>query len=65
MEQILLEVFESKFNAHFMSYTNEINNTIKYENLTDEKVNEILKGKNLETFKKCIELLEDQNIILK
>ena len=62
MEQILLEVFESKFNAHFMSYTNEINNTIKYENLTDEKVNEILKGKNLETFKKCIELLEDQNI---
>ena len=30
IEQILLEVLESKFNAHFMSYTNEINNIIKY-----------------------------------
>ena len=62
IEQILLEVFESKFNAHFMSYTNEINKTINYENISDEKANEILKGKNLELFKKCIDLLEDQNI---
>ena len=62
LEQILLEVFESKFNSHFMSYTNEINVTIKYENLSNEKVDEILKGKNLENFKKCIDLLEDQNI---
>ena len=62
MEQILLEVFESKFNAHFMSYTNEINNTIRYEDLSDEKANEILKGENLEIFKKCIDLLEDPNI---
>ena len=62
IEQILLEVLESKFNAHFMSYTNEINNTIKYEKLSDEKVNEILKGKNLDIFKKCIDLLEDPNI---
>ena len=30
IEQILLEVLESKFNAHCMSYTNEINNIIKY-----------------------------------
>ena len=64
IEQILLEVFESKFNSHFMSYTNEINRTIKYEELSDEKVNEILKGKNLETFKKCIDLLEDPKIRL-
>ena len=64
IEQILLEVFESKFNAHFMSYTNEINKTINYENISDEKANEILKGKNLELFKKCIDLLEDQNIRL-
>ena len=62
IEQILLEVLESKFNAHFMSYTNEINNTIKYENLSDKKVEEILKGKNLDIFKKCIDLLEDPNI---
>ena len=61
-EQILLEVFESKFNAHFMSYTNEINNTIKYEDLSKEKAELLLKGKNLENFKKCIEKLEDQNI---
>ena len=60
IEQILLEVFESKFNAHFMSYTNEINKTINYENVSDEKANEILKGKNLEMFKKCIDLLEEQ-----
>ena len=45
-----------------MSYTNEINKTINYENISDEKANEILKGKNLELFKKCIDLLEDQNI---
>ena len=35
LEQILLEVFESKFNAHFMTETNEINTTIiptKYHN---------------------------------
>ena len=62
LEQILIEVFESKFNAHFMSYTNEINNTIKYEDLTDEQAQQLLKGKNLENFKKCIELLEDKNI---
>ena len=62
IEQILLEVFESKFNAHFMSLTNEINNTIKYEDLTNEKAEELLKGKNLENLKKCIQLLEDKNI---
>ena len=67
LEQILLEVFESKFNAHFMSYTNEINNTIKYEDLSNEQAELLLKGKkdkfeNLETFKKCIEMLEDKNI---
>ena len=67
LEQILLEVFESKFNAHFMSYTNEINNTIKYEDLSNEQAELLLKGKkdkfeNLETFKKCIEMLEDNNI---
>ena len=62
IEQILLEVFESKFNAHFMSYTNEINNTIEYKDLSDEKANEILKGENLEMFKKCIDLLENPNI---
>ena len=45
-----------------MSYTNEINNTIEYENLSDEKANEILKGENLEMFKKCIDLLENPNI---
>ena len=28
IEQILLEVFESKFNSHYISYTNEINKTI-------------------------------------
>ena len=61
-EQILLEVFESKFNAHFMSYTNEINNTIKYEDLSKEQAELLLKGKNLENFKKCIEMLEDKNI---
>ena len=64
IEQILLEVFESKFNAHFMSYTNEINKTINYENISNEKADEIFKGKNLEMFKKCIDLLEDQNIRL-
>ena len=62
IEQILLEVFESKFNAHFMSYTNEINNTIKYEDITNEQAEIILKGKNLDNFKKCIEMLEDKNI---
>ena len=62
IEQILLEVFESIFNAHFMSYTNEINNTIKYEDLSNEQAEQLLKGKNLENFKLCIQLLEDKNI---
>ena len=62
LEQILLEVFESKFNAHFTSYLNEINNTIKYEDLTNEQAEQLLKGKNLENFKECIKLLEDTNI---
>jgi hypothetical protein len=30
-----------------MSYTNEINVTIKYKNLLNEQADEILKGKNL------------------
>ena len=64
IEQILLEVFESKFNAHFMSYTNEINNTVKYEDITDEQAEQLLKGKNLDNFKKCIQMLEDKNIRL-
>ena len=62
LEQILLEVFESKFNAHFMSVTNEINNTIKYEDLTNEQAEKLLKGNNLDNFKKCIQMLEDKNI---
>ena len=55
-------MFESKFNAHFTSYLNEINNTIKYEDLTNEQAEQLLKGKNLENFKECIKLLEDTNI---
>ena len=62
LEQILLEVFESKFNSHFMSYLNQINYTIKYEDLTNEQAELLLKGKNLEIFKECIKLLEDINL---
>ena len=60
LEEIILEVFETKFNAYFMGY--QYYNQTKNKEFGRNEIYEILTGKeNYRRFINCIKLLEDQN----
>ena len=60
-EEIILEVFETKFNAYFEGFKSHNNNCNKQKNIQGKSNLEILIEKeNLNRFEQCIELLEDK-----